>query len=167
MGCDKILPGTSDIYEKRGHVGDHDPTTGQERELTMPRTWTKTDAFAHFGTMLTNARWSWSGIAPDGSVVALVLWQDVVKGRDGRLTYLDDEDLDAEWRRRPGHTERVRHLAICRDRHDGRFRAVIARAVDATADPRDIASCHPQEGVWWRLDEFDEATGAFRAHVER
>lgn len=102
-------------------MGDHDSTTGQEKELTLPRTWTKTDAFAHFGTTLTNARWSWSGIAPDGSVVALVLWQDVVKGRDGRLTYSDDEDLDAEWRRRPGHTERVRHLAICRDRHDGRI----------------------------------------------
>lgn len=50
---------------------------------------------------------------------------------------------------------------------DARFRAVIARAVDVTADPRDIASRHPQEGVWWRLDEFNAATGAFRAHVER
>lgn len=133
----------------------------------MPRTWTKTEAFAHFGATLTNARWGWSGIAPDCSVMALVLWQDVVKGRDGQLTYFDDDDLDAEWRRRPGHAERTRHLAICQDRNEGRFRAVIARAVDPDADPRDIASCHPQESVWWRLDEFDEVTGAFRAHVER
>lgn len=133
----------------------------------MPRIWTKTEAFAHFGTELTNARWSWSGIAPDESVVAPVLWQDGVKRREGRLTYFDDDDLDGEWRRRAGHTERARHLAICRDRHEGRFRAVIARAVDPAADPRDIASCHPQEGVWWRLDEFDGTTGAFRAHVER
>lgn len=63
--------------------------------------------------------------------------------------------------------ERVRHLAICRDRHDGRFCAVIARAVDVNADPRNIASCHPQEDVCWRLDKFDQTTGAFRAHVER
>lgn len=159
-------PESSDVYKERGYVEDHDPRPGRKGA----------DDAAHldedgcvraFGTKLTNARWSWSGIAPNGSVVALVLWQDVVKARDGCLTYFDDEDLDAEWRRRPGHTERVRHLAICRDRHDGRFRAVIARAVDITADPRDIASCHPQEGVWWRLDEFNEATGAFRAHVER
>lgn len=131
----------------------------------MPRTWTKTEAFESFGTRLTNARWSWSGIAPDGSVVAVVLWQDVVKGRNGELTYADEDDLEAAWRQRPGHAERVRHLAHCRDALDGRFRAVIARAVDVDADSRDIASCHPQHGVWWRLDHLDEASGAFRASV--
>jgi len=35
-------------------------------------------------------------------VVALGLWQDVVKGRDRRLTYVDEDDLDADWRRRLG-----------------------------------------------------------------
>jgi len=131
----------------------------------MPRAWTKTDAFEYFGTHLTNTRWSWSGISQDGSVVALVLWQDVVKGRNGKLVYRDDDDLDAEWRKRPGHSERIRHLAHCRDELGGRFRAVIARAVDKDADPRDISSCHPQQGVWWQLDDLDEDTGAFRAHV--
>lgn len=132
----------------------------------MPHTWTKTEAFEHFGTRLTNVRWSWSGIADDGSVVALVLWQDVVKGRNGALTYADEDDLEAEWRKRPGHAERIRHLIHVRDRLDGRFRAVIAKAVDVDADPRDIASSHPQQGVWWQLDHLDEATGAFRAHVQ-
>lgn len=131
----------------------------------MPRIWTKTEAFEHFGTKLTNVRWSWSGIAPDGGVIALVLWQDVVKGRNGELTYADEDDLDAAWRQRPGHAERVRHLVHCRDALDGRFRSVIARAVDVKADPRDIAACHPQQGVWWCLDHLDEATGAFRARV--
>lgn len=131
----------------------------------MPRRWSKTEAFEHFGTTLTNTRWSWSAIGDDGSVVVLVLWQDAVKGRDGKLVYHDDTDLDAEWRKRPGHAERVRHLAHCRDALDGRFRAVIARAVDKEADPRDIASCHPQERVWWQLHELDEVTGAFSAYV--
>ena len=54
-----------------------------------------------------------------------------------------------------GHFERVRHLAHCRDALDGRFRAVIARAVDVDADLRDIAACHPQQGVWSRLDHLD------------
>lgn len=133
----------------------------------MARTWNKTEAFQHFGTRLTNTRWSWSGISDDGQVVALVLWQDAVKGRDGKLVYRDDEDLDAEWRQRPGHAERIRHLAHCRDELEGRFRAIIARAVDKDADPRDIASCHPQEGVWWQLDHFDEESGAFTAHAVR
>ena len=131
----------------------------------MPRTWTKTDAFAHFGTIPDNTRWSWSAESTNGDTVVLVLWQDVVKRRDGALTYADDEDLDAAWRRRPGHSARVRHLKHCRDHLDGRFRAIIAKAEDVKADPRKIESCFPQRDVWWQLDSFDEKTGAFTAHV--
>jgi hypothetical protein len=131
----------------------------------MARTWTKTEAFEHFGALLTNARWSWSGISPDGLVVAIVLWKDAVRPQGGRFVYVDDDDLDAEWRRRPGHAERVRHLAHCREELGGRFRAVIARAKDEHTDPREIAACYPQQGVWWEIDEFDEASGAFSAHA--
>lgn len=128
----------------------------------MPRTWTKTEAFAHFGTTLTNARWSWSGIAPDGSVVALVLRQDVVKGRDGRLTYFDDEGLDAEWRKRPGHTERVRHLVRCRNALEGRFRAVIARAVvpiTIRVRSRHVIRMRECGGSWMTLTMQPEPSG--------
>ncbi len=131
----------------------------------MPKTWTKTEAFEFFGTKLTNARWSWSAASPSGDVVAIVLWQDAVMGKNGDLTYSDEMDLDAEWRKRPGHAERNRHLALSRDRLGGQFRAVIARAVDTTADPRKIAGCFPQEQAMWRLVSFDESTGAFTAEV--
>jgi|ERR1051325_8465881 hypothetical protein len=131
----------------------------------MPRNWNKTEAFAHFGVQLDNVRWSWSGVSANSGVVAVLLWQDAVKGREGQLSYADDEDLDAPWRERLGHAARVRHLAHCRDHLDGRFRAVIARAVDVNADPRKIASCFPHEGATWKLDHLDESTGAFTAHV--
>jgi hypothetical protein len=131
----------------------------------VPRARTKTDAFQQFGVKLTNTRWSWSGVSPENDVVALVLSKDAVKACIGAFSYADDDDLDAEWRKRPGHAERVQHLMLCRDRLNGRFRAVIARAIDVDADLREIAACHPQEGVWWQLDDFDEATGAFTAHV--
>lgn len=131
----------------------------------MARSWSKTDAFALFGVGLDNTRWSWSGVSPDGATVCVLLWQDAVKRAGDRFEYADDEDLDAEWRTRLGHTARVRHLAHCRDQCDGRFRAVIARAVDTAADPREIDSCFPQQGVWWQLDSFDEGTGAFTAHA--
>lgn len=131
----------------------------------MPKNWTKTKAFAHFGVRLDNVRWSWSGVSADGSTVAVVLWQDAVKGREGQLTYADDEELDARWRERLGHDARIRHLAHCRDRLNGRFRAIIARAVDVDADPREIASCFPQEAAVWQLDHLDEDTGAFTAHA--
>jgi hypothetical protein len=130
----------------------------------MPKGWTKTEAFAHFGVELDNVRWSWSGVSPDEETVAVLLWQDGVRRDGDRIVYADDEDLNAEWRRRQGHAARVRHLAHCLAR-GGRFRAVIARAADVNADPREIASCFPQQGVWWQLDSFDEATGAFTAHA--
>jgi hypothetical protein len=133
--------------------------------VSLPRTWTKTEAFDRFGVKLINTRWSWSGTSVEGDVVALVLWKDAVKPSNGVFVYADIDDLDAEWRKRPGHAERVKHLARCRDELGGRFRAVIARAVDEKADPREIASCYPQERVWWQLDEFDDGTGAFTAHV--
>ncbi len=133
----------------------------------MPRTWSKTEAFGHFGVQLENVRWSWSGISSDGKTVALVLWQDVVKGRSGELRYHDNEDLEAEWRQRTGAKRRIEHIKYAVDRLPGRFRAVIAKAVDTTADPRQIEKCFPQENVIWEIDFFDETTGAFTAHAVR
>lgn len=133
----------------------------------MRENWNKTTAFAHFGVVLANTRWSWSGRSADMQTVALVLWQDRVKGKNGALTYDDTDDPAAEWRRRPGATERTELLRYCRDHLGGRFRAVIAVAVDVNADPRETGRCFPQKNVWWLLDEFDDVTGAFGAHVLR
>ena len=133
----------------------------------MRETWTKTTAFEYFGAVLVNTRWSWSGRSEDGSVVVLALWQDGVKGRNGDLTYGNTDEPDAERRSSPGETERTNFLKHCRDYLDGRFRAVIAIAADVNADPRQIERCFPQKDAFWQLDEFDEATGAFQAHIIR
>lgn len=133
----------------------------------MRETWNKTTSFGHFDVKLSNTRWSWSGRSEDGSTVALVLWQDGVKGKNGDLTYDDSDEPDAEWRGRPGSNERTELLKHCRDHLGGPFRAVIAVAVDVKADPRQIAGCFPQKGVFWQLDDFDDTTGAFSAHVIR
>ena len=37
--------------------------------------------------------------------------------------------------------------------------------VPTAADPRQIEKCFPQENAIWQIDFFDEATGAFAAHV--
>ncbi len=110
-------------------------------------------------------RWRWAGKSPDGSEVAPVLWQDGVKGRNGNLTYDDTGDPAAEWRGRPGSIKRTAILKHCRDHLAGRFRAVIAVAVENAADPHQIERCFPQKGVYWLLDEFDQGNGAFTAHV--
>ncbi len=129
----------------------------------MPQHWSKTEAFAHFGVSLDNVRWSWSGISDDEQTVVILLWQDGVRGNPPR--YADEEDLDAEWRTRLGHHARVRHLKHCVEKLDGNFRAVIARAENVTADPRKIASCFPHQKAVWKIDSFDETSGAFTAHV--
>lgn len=133
----------------------------------MGKAWNKTTAFGHFGIVLENVQWSWSGISEDGGTVAVVLWQDGVKGRDGALIYRDDEDLEALWRQRTGNKRRIIHLQHALDALDCKFRAVIAKAVDINADPRQIEKCFPQEMAYWKLDTFDPVTGAFTAHILR
>lgn len=134
----------------------------------MPRQWSKTDAFAHYGVEMENTRWSWSGVSDDGQFAVLVLWADNVRrDAEGNFIYEDNKDLDAEWRRRPGHTARVRHLLHVRDQLAGKFNAIIARAEDRNASPRKIQSCYPHKGVVWRLTNFDPSTGAFTAQAER
>lgn len=131
----------------------------------MPRSWTKTEAFAHFDTELENVRWSWSGISRDGNTVVILLWQDGVKKSDDCFVYWDEEELEAEWRTRTGAKRRSEHIQHAVDHCKGRFCAVIAIAKDVNSDPREIDRCFPQQGVTWLIDSFDYDTGAFRAHV--
>ena len=134
----------------------------------MSRQWSKTDAFAHYNVEMENTRWSWSGVSDDGTSAVLVFWADGVRrDADGNFIYADDDDLDADWRRGPGHTARVRHLCHVQDILGGKFNAVIARAEDKNASPRKIASCYPHEGVTWTLTKFDPSTGAFAARATR
>lgn len=133
----------------------------------MKKHWNKTTAFGHFGVTLENVQWSWSGVSGDASTVAVVLWQDGVKGKNGDFVYLDNDDLDAQWRERTGNKRRIEHLRHTMGNLDGRFRAIIAKAVDTDADPREIENCFPQEGVFWQLDSLDDDSGAFTAHVIR
>ena len=133
----------------------------------MARAWTKTEAFEHFGVELENVQWSWSGISRDGGRVAVVLWQDGVKMHEGHLAYYDDQDLDAEWRDRIGNKRRVLHLVHAREKLDGCFQAIIAKAADRDADLRKIEKCFPQVEGHWLLEFLDEETGAFRAHIVR
>ena len=104
---------------------------------------------------------SWSGVSDDMRTVAVVLWQDGVKGRGGELTYHDDDDLGAEWRNRIGNQRRIQHLKHAVEHLDGRFRAMLMRTRAR------LRRCFPQEGVIWVIDYLDEPTGAFRAHIVR
>ena len=133
----------------------------------MPKVWSKTEAFDHFGVQMTNTRWSWSGVSDNGEAVVVVLWQDRVKASQEGTRYDDDKGLEEEWRKRTGSLHRTQHLKHAVENCGGKFHAVIAIPKDKDANPREIDRCFPQQGVLWTIDEFDEHTGAFRSHAEK
>jgi hypothetical protein len=130
----------------------------------MPKKWTHTEAFAHFGATPRNVQWSWSGKSADGKTVVLTLWQDRITRKNGRVLY-ESGSLPDQVRRRPGFSELMENLAWARDHCGGCFRVIIARAKDRHADPRSIEECFP---VKWamKLIEFDPIAGTFTAEQE-
>jgi hypothetical protein len=123
-------------------------------------------AYAKYGARLTNNRWSWSAIAPDGKVV-LTLWTDEFDYRASPPTYniFGHRTLTA-WKDRPGNRERIEHLRTVRDHRGGLFHVVIAKAKDAKAETREILEAYPRPDMVMRLTRLDEQTGEFEAVVE-
>lgn len=123
-------------------------------------------AYRSFGATLTNERWSWSAITDVGEVI-LTLWKDELNYRTKPASYdLFGHPRLAEWTDRPGNRERIEHLKWARDRSGGRFRVVIATAVDEDANIREIAEAYPRPNIIMRLVDLDERTGEFRAIME-
>ena len=132
----------------------------------MPKTWTHTAAFEHFGTSPRNVQWSWSARSSDGETVVVTLWQDQFKRRNGRLTYKSQFDPDGPRDTRPGFHELMDNLVWARDHCDGRFRVIVAKAKDVNSDPRSIQECFPHDILIMRLQRLDLRTGNFTAEAE-
>ncbi len=121
-------------------------------------------AFAHFGTKPHNVQWSWSARSADGKTVVVTFWQDLFERKDGRLIYARPRP-DAAIAVRPGFHELMENLAWARDRCDGRFRVIVAKAKNPNADRRSIDACFPSQMVM-KLTHLDVASGAFVAEAE-
>ena len=126
----------------------------------MPREWTRSEAFASFGTKPGNPRWSWSSRSEDGKHVAVTLWQDRFTDK-GRVYRSWDTDMPGEWRSRPGFTELIENLAHARDHTNGLVHVVLARAKDENAVPRTIARCFPQPNLKMRVIALDTEEGTY------
>jgi hypothetical protein len=121
-------------------------------------------AFAHFGAIPKNPRWSWSARSKDGNTVVINLWKDRFSYHKGRAEYDERAHGDiAQWMNRPGNRERLENLIWARDHCDGLFRVNIAIAEDINASPRKIIDVFPQDKLCMRVTDLDEQTGAFRA----
>ena len=124
----------------------------------------KVEAYAALGAALKNERWAWSGHGGDGTTVVVTLWADklrAVPGGGHRYDLFDAPDLDA-WRTKRGNRERIRDLALARDRADGLFRVVIGRANDG-GDAMLEGSVYEASEIVMRLIDLDERTGEFSA----
>ena len=135
----------------------------------MPRKWTRSECFEHFGASCKNPQWSWSAKSADGRVVVMCMWQDEIT-RDGALMVyqsLTPRRGSLTPRRgevnRPGAKERLENLKWAREHCDGLVRVVVMRAKDTKEDPRSIAECFPHDKLVMRITHIDEATGEFRA----
>lgn len=131
----------------------------------MPKTWTLSAAFAHFGAKGRNPRWSWSARSEDGRTVVMTFWKDEFDYSTKPISYSSFGPNTAVWTNRPGNKERVENLIWARDHCDGLLRVVITVAEDVKANPRRIASCTPQDKLIMRLVELNEETGEFRAEL--
>lgn len=125
--------------------------------------WTLTQAFAEFGVVRKNPRWSWSAVSDDGRTVVLTIWKDRLDFSSDPPTY-DTLDWPPEtWQSSHSNKERLAHLKIARDHCDGHFRVIITVAKDVNSRPRQVVECYPQKNLIMRLVALDEATGRFRA----
>jgi hypothetical protein len=129
-------------------------------EITMPKKWTHTKAFEHFGTKPANLRWSWSARSPDDKMVANTFWQDEFKKRDGKIVYKGILKQDNH-----GGREQMRNLQCAMQNCQGRIYAIIAVARDSNAEPRSIKECFPSRLVM-RLTRLDLQSGEFEAEAE-
>lgn len=117
-------------------------------------------AFEFFGVVPKNIRWSWSGRSPDGSTVAVRLWQDKFEDK-GRLYRSWRDDEPGAWKSRPGFTELIDNLIHARDHLDGVVHVILLIAKDKTAVPRSIDRSSPAPNLKMRVVELDENDGTF------
>jgi hypothetical protein len=131
---------------------------GADREKIVAGNHSK--AFEHFGVVPKNIRWSWSGRSPDGSVVAVRLWQD--RFENGGRTYRSwADDQPGGWKSRPGFVELIENLVHARDHLGGVVSVILLIAKDQKASPRSIERSSPAPNLKMRVAELDEDQGTF------
>jgi hypothetical protein len=120
-------------------------------------------AFAFFGAAGRNPRWSWSARSPDGKVVVVTMWKDLITRQNGRMVY-DDSGRDdlPNWKGQPGNAERIENLKWAMEHCGGLVRTVITVAKDPNVSPRDIVDCFPQRKLVMSIERLNQETGEVR-----
>lgn len=95
-------------------------------------------AFAAFGAVGKNKRWSWSARTPDDQTVVMTFWKDAIDYSSDPITYSTFGSPRLHiWKDKPGNRERIENLKWARDRCEGLMKVVIIEAKDIHADVGD------------------------------
>ena len=129
----------------------------------------KVESFARYGVMLKNVRSDWSGVSPDGQIVAIVLWTHLFKPKDEYAYDVFGVDGVTPWERRPGNITRLEHLRYALAHREGLFRVVCAKAKDASASVHDDADYFARPELIMRIGSAADISdrGEFRAKLMR
>jgi hypothetical protein len=121
-------------------------------------------AYAKFGAVPRNKRWSWSARSGDGNTVVLALWKHLFDYSATPISYSEYGNPNlSEWRGGPGNIERIENLMHARAACEGLFRVVISVARDVNAAQLEIASAFDHPRLLMKLTDLDETSGEFRA----
>ncbi|MCW1918989.1 hypothetical protein NX862_09495 [Rhodobacter sp. KR11] len=122
------------------------------------------EAYRKAGYTLENRMNSWSAVKADDSAVALTVWKDELRGKDGQL-YLElrGHPLLSDWQPRQGNLRRIRHVQHGLDKCGGIFDIILCEAVDLKASPRKVRDAWLWKGMKGRIDAetFDPNDGTY------
>ncbi len=130
----------------------------------------KKEAFAYFGAVQKNERWSWAATTPEKDKVVVTIWAHEIKGK-GTDQYYDSRELDTispgEWQGNIGNDERIELLKHARDNLDGVLNVMLLKAVDKNAADKVVDNAYPwssaKDDHRMKLTFLDEETGDWRA----
>tara|TARA_Y100001935_G_C16861683_1_gene293498 strand:+ start:38 stop:478 length:441 start_codon:yes stop_codon:yes gene_type:complete len=134
---------------------------------------TKKDAFAKYGIVQDNERWSWSGINTDITppidpnlalpLCVMTIWTDQRKFDKEKRQY-EWSIFNAEneiWRDSLGNKKRIEHIKFCLDKLDGKFKAIFVEPINSGIydETRSIKKITVNHKISFKITEFDEKTG--------
>jgi hypothetical protein len=128
-----------------------------------------TEAFAALGYRLQVHRTDWTAVNESG--VCISLWQKQVQrhpdGRPWHDTGLHGREHEI-WKDKPGNRKRIEHIKAAMEKRDGFVDVVIVNGEPGES----YGDAHPwipekRKGYRWRVTQFDEATGHFRAEAQK
>ena len=127
------------------------------------------EAFNSLGYDVPNHRQAWSAEKPDG--VCITLWKVEMGIRDG-LLWMDTRvhaDPIENWGHKAGNTWRIDHLRRALDEFEGIVDVVIVSGKPGvsygTAQP--WVANGSRAGSYWKVSNFDEATGHFEVNLRQ